>query len=77
MLRVEPWTNRAVNFASALGLVSLEGGKSLQLLEAGQAAASVLSRSELLKDERAFLQAVRPYATEKNIEEAMKPRKLL
>lgn len=78
MFRVEPWINRAVNFASALGMVSIDGGKSLRLLDGGEGAVSRLSASEnILADERAFLRAVRPYATEKNIEEAMRPRNLL
>ena len=35
VVRVEPWLNRAVGFATAAGLVTLEHGKSVKLTNDG------------------------------------------
>jgi len=64
-VRVEPWLNRAVSFAHALGLVSVDRGKSVSLTDKGvEMANAIASKSDLLSDERAYLFEVAPKLTE-------------
>jgi len=60
-VRVEPWLNRAVSYAHALELVSVDKGKSVSLTDKGvEVAKAIANKTELLSDERAFLSEVAP-----------------
>jgi hypothetical protein len=64
-VRVEPWLNRAVAFAHAMKLVSVDKGKSVSLTAKGREVAEQISKGdELLVEERAFLEDVAPRMTE-------------
>jgi hypothetical protein len=64
-VRVEPWLNRAVSFAHALKLVSVDKGKSVSLTEKGvEIANAIANKTDALSDERAFLFEVAPKLTE-------------
>ena len=77
MMRVEPWLNRAVNFAASLDLLAIEGGKSIRLTKESEKVLIKLKGPDLLVEEKQFLEEIRPFATEKNIDQAMIPRSLL
>jgi hypothetical protein len=64
-VRVEPWLNRAVAFAHALKLVSVDKGKSVSLTDRGIGITNLIaSNSDVLSEERAFLRDVAPKLTE-------------
>ena len=64
-VRVEPWLNRAVAFAHALKLVSVDKGKSVSLTDKGIEMANMIANSgEVLSEERSFLGEVAPKLTE-------------
>jgi hypothetical protein len=64
-VRVEPWLNRAVSFAHALKLISVDKGKSVSLTDKGIAMARTIAQGEdVLVEERAFLSEVAPKLTE-------------
>src|SRR5260370_27383481 len=64
-VRVEPWLNRAVAFAHALKLVSVDKGKSVSLTDRGIGITNLIaSNSDVLSEERAFLRDVAPNLTE-------------
>jgi hypothetical protein len=64
-VRVEPWLNRAVSFAHALKLISVDRGKSVSLTDKGvEMANAIANNTEVLSEERAFLFEVAPKLTE-------------
>lgn len=64
-VRVEPYLNRAVSFAHALGLVKIERGVSISLTATGVDVAHELEKaSDLLEEERRFLREVAPKMTD-------------
>lgn len=64
-VRVEPWLNRAIGYAHALKLVSVDKGKTVTLLPKGLEVAKQLDSSgNILEDERRFLSYVAPKLTE-------------
>lgn len=64
-VRVEPSLNRAVAFAHALKLVTIEKGNSVALSDAGvKMANSIVGSGETLKDEILFLSEVAPKMTD-------------
>ena len=71
-VRVEPWVNRAVAFAKAAGLVTVAGGNSVGLTEAGRLAAAALRKAGVLAEETEFLDQVGKITTEKVVEHIMK-----
>jgi hypothetical protein len=71
--RVEPSLNRAINFAVGEGLVTVQSGRNLRLTEKGRMAAQEIDAdTQLLTSERAFLQRIRSFATEGNIEDLLR-----
>ena len=71
-VRVEPWVNRAVAFAKATGLVTVAGGNSVGLTEAGRLAAAALRKAGVSVEEAEFLDQVGKITTEKVVEHIMK-----
>ena len=66
--RVEPWVNRATNFAIALGYVEAATGRAVSLTDAGRAAlGELMGDATTLVEEKAFLAEVKPLASEKNV----------
>lgn len=64
-VRVEPWLNRAVAFAHALKLVSVDKGKSVSLTAKGLDVANAIAKNkDVLFEERMFLSDVAPKLTE-------------
>ena len=64
-VRVEPWLNRAVAFAHAMKLVSVEKGKSVVLTARGiEVAKSIISNKDILLEEHKFLSEVAPKLTD-------------
>jgi hypothetical protein len=64
-VRVEPWLNRAVSFAHALKLISVDRGKSVSLTDKGvEIANAIANNTEVLSEERAFLFEAAPKLTE-------------
>jgi hypothetical protein len=64
-VRVEPWLNRAVSFAHAMKLISVEKGKSVLLTKKGlQVANDIAASPEMLIEERAYLAEIAPKLTE-------------
>lgn len=64
-VRVEPWLNRAVAFAHALKLVSVDRGKSISLTDKGATVANAIASDKgVLSEERTFLFEVAPKLTE-------------
>ncbi|WP_249779143.1 hypothetical protein [Bradyrhizobium sediminis] len=64
-VRVEPWLNRAVSYAHALKLISVDRGKSVSLTDKGVEIANAIAHdTEMLSEERAFLFEVAPKLTE-------------
>ena len=73
VVRVEPWLNRAIAFAKASGLITLEHGKSVRLTDEGMNTLDrIHSGDSVMKDERAFLDAISPSATEAAVERLMR-----
>jgi len=78
VVRVEPWLNRAIAFATAARLVSLEHGGHARLTDSGiQTFEKISSTESLLLEERAFIEAVARQATEGAIEKIMRMEQLL
>lgn len=73
IVRVEPWLNRALAFAKGAGLIELEKGKSAKLTEVGLRACEILNEQpHMCAEEKEFLEAVGPKATETAIEKIMR-----
>jgi hypothetical protein len=77
-VRVEPWLNRAVSFAHALKLVSVDKGKSVSLTVKGAEIANAITKNpDVLSDERAFLGEVAPKLTESLLTKIWRMEELL
>ena len=77
IVRVEPWLNRALAFARAAHLVSLEHGGHA-LTDSGIQTFEHLSSAEtLMVEEKAFLEDIAKRATEGAIEKIMRMEQLL
>ncbi|MDF0523274.1 hypothetical protein P0R31_39460 [Bradyrhizobium yuanmingense] len=63
-VRVEPWLNRAISYAHALGLVSVDNGKVVSLTDKGIAVTGQIQQSGALVEEGAFLKEVASKITE-------------
>ncbi len=73
VVRVEPGLNRALAFAKGAGLIELEKGKSAKLTGAGHQACEILNeQTGMCAEEKTFLEAVGPKATEAAIEKIMR-----
>jgi hypothetical protein len=78
VVRVEPWLNRAVAFATAGGLAMLEGGKSVKLTDDGvKTYERISSAASVMVEERDFLGAISTRATEAAVEKVMRMERLL
>lgn len=65
-VRLEPWLNRAVALAHALGLVLVSKGKSVSLTEEGKGIANTIDLDEsVFADENEFLSQIAPRLTER------------
>lgn len=77
-VRVEPWLNRAVAFAHAMGLVTVNKGSTVSLTNGGlQAAELIAVDREVLVDERAFLANVAPKLTDSIMKSVWRGEELL
>ena len=73
VVRFEPWLNRAIALASGAGLVEREKGKAAKLTLSGKQLLEALYKDGVLfREEKAFLQQIASFATEKAIDHAMK-----
>jgi hypothetical protein len=78
IVRVEPWLNRALAFATAARLVSLEHGGHARLTDSGiQTFEKISSTESLMVEEKAFLEHIARQATEGAIEKIMRMEQLL
>jgi hypothetical protein len=78
VVRVEPWLNRAIAFAVAARLVSLEHGGHARLTDSGiQTFEKISSTDSLMVEEKAFIEAVARQATEGAIDKIMRMEQLL
>jgi len=78
VVRVEPWLNRAIAFARAANLITLEHGRSLKLTADGLNTFERISSAEsVMTEERAFLDVVSPRASEVAVEKVMRMERLL
>ena len=78
IVRVEPWLNRAIAFATASGLITLEHGRSVKLTDGGiKTLERILSADSVMTEEKTFLDAISPRATESAIERVMRMERLL
>lgn len=77
-VRVEPWLNRAVNFAHGLGLVEVTKGKSVKLTEKGQEVADAIdANKDIFSEERIFLSEVTRKMTEDQLTKIWRMEDLL
>lgn len=66
--RVEPWVNRATNFAIGLGFVDATPGHAVRITDPGREAYDeIMGQTDVLGEEKAFMADVRRLATERNI----------
>jgi len=78
VVRVEPWLNRALAFARASGLVAIEHGSHAKLTNEGISALEKISDAEsVLSEEKVFLDAFGPRATEATILKIMRMERLV
>lgn len=78
VVRVEPWLNRAIAFATAAGLITLEHGRSLKLTDGGlETYERISSAQAVMEKEKAFLNVISPRATEAAVEKVMRMERLL
>lgn len=78
VVRVEPWLNRAIAFATATGLITLEHGRSLKLTNNGlKTLERISSADSIMTEERNFLDAISSRATESAVEKVMRMERLL
>jgi hypothetical protein len=68
IIRFEPSLDRAVGFAVAEGLVQFEDGRKLSMTDRGRRLAAEIDKSDVLQQEKFFLDEVRAKATETRIE---------
>lgn len=73
VVRVEPWLNRGIAFAKGAGLIELEGGKRVKLTPQGMEFLDVLCAAEtILIEEKAYIDAIGPRATEGAVDKIMR-----
>ena len=78
VVRVEPWLNRAIAFAKAAGLITLEHGRSLKLTDDGlKTLERISSADSVMTEERNFLDVISPRATERAVEKVMRMERLI
>jgi hypothetical protein len=78
VVRVEPWLNRAISFAAAAHLLSLEHGAHARLTETGTQTFERISEAEaVMIEEKAFLEVIARQATEGTIDKIMRMEQLL
>ena len=78
VVRVEPWLNRAISFATAAHLVSLERGAHARLTDAGVQVFDKISEADLIMvEEKDFLDVIAQQATEGTIDKIMRMEQLL
>jgi hypothetical protein len=78
VVRVEPWLNRAIAFATAAGLIALEHGRSLKLTDDGiKTLERISSGQSVMTEERNFLDVISPRASEAAVEKIMRMERLL
>jgi hypothetical protein len=78
VVRVEPWLNRAISFATAARLISLEHGGHARLTESGIQAFDKISEADsIMIEEKDFLDAIARQATEGTIDKIMRMEQLL
>jgi citrate lyase gamma subunit len=78
VVRVEPWLNRAIAFAIAEHLVSLEHGGHARLTETGIQTFERISEAEsIMVEEKVFLDVIARQATEGTIDKIMRMEQLL
>lgn len=78
VVRVEPWLNRAIAFAKAAGLITLEHGRAVKLTEEGIKTFECVSSAELvMTEEKAFLDVISSRATEVAVDRVMRMERLL
>ena len=63
-VRVEPWLNRAISYAYALGLVSVHKGKVVSLTDKGLEITGDIQKSGALAEEGVFLKEVASKVTD-------------
>ncbi|WFU73096.1 hypothetical protein [Bradyrhizobium sp. CB2312] len=63
-VRVEPWLNRAISYAYALGLVSVDKGKIVSLTNRGVEVTDEIRKSGALAEESVFLNEVASKVTD-------------
>lgn len=63
-VRVEPWLNRAVSYAHAFKLVSVDKGKTVSLTNKGIETATEIQNLDALSEEGTFLREITPKLTE-------------
>ena len=66
-VRVEPWLNRAVNYAHGLRLVDVTKGKSVKLTVEGKKVVTSLNSKDVLQTEREFLSDLGRQMTEHHV----------
>ena len=77
-VRVEPWLNRAVNFAHGLRLVDVTKGKSVALTGRGREVADAINANkEIFAEERIFLAEVAKKLTESQLTKIWRMENLL
>ncbi|MFT8247242.1 hypothetical protein [Roseomonas sp. BN140053] len=78
VVRVEPWLNRAIAFATAASLVTLEHGRAVKLTDGGVKTLERLSSAEsVMTEEKEFLNVISPLATEAAVDRVMRMERLL
>ena len=78
VVRVEPWLNRAISFATAAHLVSLERGVHARLTDAGVQVFDKISEADsIMVEEKDFLDVIARQATEGTIDKIMRMEQLL
>jgi hypothetical protein len=77
VVRVEPWLNRAIAFATATALITLENGRSLKLTDVGlKTLERITSAESVMTEEKAFLDLISPRAIEAAVEKVMRMERL-
>jgi hypothetical protein len=73
LVRVEPSLNRAIAFAKGYGLIDLERGRTVKLTDKGsEVLKTLLAADTVMAEEKGFLDAIGPLATEAAIDKIMR-----
>jgi len=77
-LRVEPWVNRAINYAAGAQLLDIVKGRTIKLSAAGLAAVrQILEAESVMREEKSFLAFAAPKLTAKRLARLMDPRSFI